>query len=171
MPRIRKKASGQAGEVNINLTPMIDATFQLIIFFILTTTFVKAELAQISVPDPLEPYVPAEEGKAPPGMILLQAVSQADVPDNPENVWANAGKSGKLSHYQLGLKKFDIQNVNTDLVEEIKRRKQELTKAGAKEFRVQIRADRRLRARDVQPLMFAAYLAEIYDMDIKTTRD
>ncbi len=170
MPMIPRKTRGQAGEVSINLTPMIDATFQLIIFFILTTTFVKAELAHVSIPDPLKPNVPAEEGQAEkPGTILLQAVSKEPVPDNPDG-WGDAARAAQLDYFQVGSRKFTTQTFQ-ELVKEIQRRKEQEKQQGAEEFRVEIRADRRLKASFVELLMKAAAAAGIYEMDLKTTRE
>lgn len=51
MARRKKSLSEKAGEVELNLTPMIDAVFLLLIFFMTTTVFVKATQLRISLPD------------------------------------------------------------------------------------------------------------------------
>ncbi|NKB68677.1 MAG: biopolymer transporter ExbD [Candidatus Latescibacteria bacterium] len=49
--RSRKSITEKAGEFELNLTPMIDAVFLLLIFFMTTTVFVKATQLQIELPD------------------------------------------------------------------------------------------------------------------------
>jgi len=51
MARPKKSLSEKAGEFQLNLTPMIDAVFLLLIFFMTTTVFVKATQLKISLPD------------------------------------------------------------------------------------------------------------------------
>jgi biopolymer transport protein ExbD len=167
MPMIPKKPRGQSGEVNINMTPMIDMVFQLIIFFILTTTFVKAELARMDIPKPHEPWTPKKEKRDEPNVIMLQAVSKADLPKDPDG-WGDASQAAELSHYQLGAREFSVQQVRTDMVEAIKERRDQAAELGYEEFKVQIRADRRLQTMYVQPLMEAAYRAGITDMEVVT---
>ena len=50
MPK-RQSLSEKAGEFQLNLTPMIDAVFLLLIFFMTTTVFVKASQLQIVLPE------------------------------------------------------------------------------------------------------------------------
>ena len=51
MARPKKSLSEKAGEFQLNLTPMIDAVFLLLIFFMTTTVFVKATQLKIALPD------------------------------------------------------------------------------------------------------------------------
>lgn len=46
----RQSLSQKAGEFELNLTPMIDAVFLLLIFFMTTTVFVKASQLKIDLP-------------------------------------------------------------------------------------------------------------------------
>lgn len=41
-------------EINLNMTSMMDVTFQLIIFFILVTNFAAADLPEMEIPEPFE---------------------------------------------------------------------------------------------------------------------
>lgn len=50
MPK-RQSLSEKAGEFQLNLTPMIDAVFLLLIFFMTTTVFIKASQLQIVLPE------------------------------------------------------------------------------------------------------------------------
>jgi|SaaInl7_200m_RNA_FD_contig_31_2085281_length_808_multi_7_in_0_out_0_2 biopolymer transport protein ExbD len=51
MARRKKSLSEKASEVELNLTPMIDAVFLLLIFFMTTTVFIKATQLRIALPD------------------------------------------------------------------------------------------------------------------------
>ncbi len=51
MARRRQSLAEKAGEFELNLTPMIDAVFLLLIFFMTTTVFVKATQLKIELPD------------------------------------------------------------------------------------------------------------------------
>jgi biopolymer transport protein ExbD len=48
----KKKKIVGGGSMDINMTPMIDCTFQLIIFFILTAQIASEEVAKVAVPEP-----------------------------------------------------------------------------------------------------------------------
>jgi biopolymer transport protein ExbD len=47
-----RRGSRQSGPIQFNMTPMIDVTFLLIIFFMLASQFVSAEHADLKLPDP-----------------------------------------------------------------------------------------------------------------------
>ena len=47
----RRSLSEKAGEFELNLTPMIDAVFLLLIFFMTTTVFVKVTQLNITLPE------------------------------------------------------------------------------------------------------------------------
>ncbi len=51
MAKRRQSLAEKAGEFELNLTPMIDAVFLLLIFFMTTTVFVKATQLKIELPD------------------------------------------------------------------------------------------------------------------------
>ena len=51
MARARKSLAQEAREVELNLTPMIDAVFLLLIFFMTTTVFVKITQLRIELPE------------------------------------------------------------------------------------------------------------------------
>ena len=51
MAKRRKSIAEKAGEFELNLTPMIDAVFLLLIFFMTTTVFVKSSQLKIELPD------------------------------------------------------------------------------------------------------------------------
>lgn len=47
----KKSIAEKAGEFELNLTPMIDAVFLLLIFFMTTTVFVKSTQLKIELPE------------------------------------------------------------------------------------------------------------------------
>ena len=49
MPKRRRKS--KTGEVEINLTPLIDVVFLLLIFFMISTTFIQENRLQIQLPE------------------------------------------------------------------------------------------------------------------------
>jgi biopolymer transport protein ExbD len=51
MAKRRTSIADKAGEFELNLTPMIDAVFLLLIFFMTTTVFVKSTQLKIDLPD------------------------------------------------------------------------------------------------------------------------
>jgi len=76
----RKKHVGSgAGAVSMNMTPLIDIVFQLLIFFVLTTQFQHLEIEQVVLPMSIvaEPIDPFEYRN-----VIINIVN----PDNPEVV-------------------------------------------------------------------------------------
>ena len=47
---MRLKKPERTGVVSINMTPMIDCVFNLLIFFVLTAQFVKLEIEDVVLP-------------------------------------------------------------------------------------------------------------------------
>ena len=52
MPRVKHKVDGK--EVELNMTPMIDVVFNLIIFFMIVTDMSQKELEQLTLPNSTE---------------------------------------------------------------------------------------------------------------------
>ena len=75
-------------ELHANLTPMIDVTFLLIVFFVLVSQIVEVESVPMSLPEPLEPLT-ERLGEEPRAMI---------------NVVPAAG--GAAAAYRLGTRSF-----------------------------------------------------------------
>ncbi len=75
----RRRGAGEAVTVQINMAPMIDVVFLLIVFFMLITRFVSVEIADVELPDP-EASV-ARELKLPDKVVLnLQHTPGIDEP-------------------------------------------------------------------------------------------
>jgi biopolymer transport protein ExbD len=166
-----KETKVAAGDVSVNLTPMIDCTFQLIIFFILTTQFASAALAPLLPPKP-EESVASEPGRQPgeaTNKLIVNVVSQ--VPPDAKTEQPRRARVGK--HYYIAGHgpegKGIIQIGDTGTLKRIF--EQELgiaMKGGVKEedFQIEVRADKRVQYSYVQPVINAAAQAGIGNMKI-----
>lgn len=68
-------------EININLTPLIDVVFLLLIFFMITTTFTRESHLSISLPEASNAESPVEEPKSIE--VLIGADGQYSINDAP----------------------------------------------------------------------------------------
>ena len=68
MSRQLVKRQGSSDEADINLTPMLDVVFIMLIFFIVTATFIKQTGVQVTKPD-------AETAEKKPTISMLVAVN------------------------------------------------------------------------------------------------
>jgi len=157
---------GPAGDVYFNYTPLVDVTFNLILYFVLTSTLSGAALARIQLPHP-EGSVAVEREKATTNRIVISVVSASDDPnDNSAN--ATAGKQYEIDGEPIKL------GDQARLVARIKAKRDEaakLTKAKPEDFYVEIRADRRIVYNDVAPILLAAVEAKIANMNITALVD
>lgn len=122
------------------MTPMIDIVFLLIVFFMLITRFVSAEIADVALPDPAESQ--ARELKLPDKVVLnLQYTPGVDEPT-------------------VLLGPFRVATME-DLQDRLKE-----TKAGNPAVQVVFRADRDLKYRYVREAMDAVAAAGIEMLNI-----
>ncbi len=138
-----------AGDVSFNMTPMIDCTFLLIVFFILASQMASKALSQLQLHKPVQSQ--AIVPPRPPERVIVNVIS-TDIADT----------SSRASHYEIdgvaiGLDRVDL------LTHELNRR---LMRAGEAEFFIEIRADSRVSYGDVFPIMSAATDAGISRMNI-----
>lgn len=68
-------------EININLTPLIDVVFLLLIFFMITTTFTRESHLSISLPEASSAESPVEEPKSIE--VVIGADGQYSINDAP----------------------------------------------------------------------------------------
>ena len=151
-----RKRTG-SGDVSFNMTPMIDCTFQLIIFFILTSQMASESLTKLDLPRPLRSQAIPSEQIDSPGKVIVNVLSAVG-----EGTDENPALIGKASRYQIGGLKIERGDVET-LYQSLAKLKQS---SGAKEFCVEIRADHRVNFSEVQPVMLAAARAQILKMNI-----
>ncbi|MHB8973093.1 MAG: ExbD/TolR family protein [Pirellulaceae bacterium] len=137
---MRVPSSLVSGTVGINMTPMIDVVFQLIIFFLVTNHLVKQE-AQMQLPLPI-----AESG---------QAAVEENIPRLTINVLADgtlmlAGRTMSASELS-------------------ERLRDKLRDVGAG-LQIRIRSDRRVPYRFVEPILLACARAGIWDVSFAVYR-
>ncbi|MFP4052769.1 MAG: ExbD/TolR family protein [Phycisphaerae bacterium] len=160
----KKKGKVAAGEVSINLTPMIDCTFQLIIFFILTTQFASAALAPLLPPKPAD-SVAVERAQDPDqvmGKTIVNVVSKVA----PDAKKPDPMEARKADHYFIAgydkVRRGDEERLTKIFKDEHKNAKE----AGVQKFFIEIRGDKRVTYSYVQPVMMAAAKAGIPEMNI-----
>jgi biopolymer transport protein ExbD len=159
--RKRKQVLGSGGEPN--MTPMIDCTFQLIIFFILTAQMANAELAKIIPPDPQRSVAEDKPGEVKNDRVIVNIANEyGDDPDRTD-----PRKASWARNYKVGGK--DIMPGDMDsLVDALRDRKDSAVEMGIDkdEFFIEVRADKDIQYADVEPVMRAARDADIKKMYI-----
>ncbi|KPK48910.1 MAG: hypothetical protein AMK72_05785 [Planctomycetes bacterium SM23_25] len=147
MPQKRRQGAG-TGAVSMNMTPMIDIVFQLIIFFLLTSQFQQLEIEQVVLPMSIAATVkdPFEYHN-----VVINVVN----PDNPEVV-----VMGRPVNYLV----IDGDNELSAL---LKNRKASVQETGGK-LNVILRADEMTPYEVVASVMLAAGRAEIQGWWITT---
>ena len=132
-------------KVEFNMTPMIDIVFLLIVFFMLITRFVSAEVADVALPDP--------EG------------SQARELKLPDKVVLNLQYTPGVDEPTVLLGPFRVATMELqDRLKELKERKEK--EAGNPAVQVIFRADRDLKYRYVRRAMDAVAAAGIEMLNI-----
>ena len=125
-----RRRTGPPG-IHANLTPMIDVTFLLIVFFVVVSQIVEAEHVELELPVLLDPAA------EPPGEDERAIVSI--VP----------GPGGGAAGYRLGGERFDADGVGRrELESAIAERLR-----GQPTLRLNLRADRDARYDEVRPVL------------------
>ena len=164
-------------DVGFNMTPMIDCTFQLIIFFILASQVATdAYASNVKLIRPVESQAIPVTVVAFPNKVTVNVVSAAAGVQNPDpGVAAGAG------FYKINTDKFNIGEWDR-IADVIRKRKGDYdrqlgpapalaAKADGKEddsrmFFLEIRADERVSWQDVAPIIRAGVEAGISKMNI-----
>lgn len=137
-----------------NMTPMIDVTFQLIIFFILAGSFASLDLIRLDVPELHDPNPIAE-------LQLSNKVVVNIPPYPPEEIEAEPHKKGRAKEWQVRNERPRV-----GAVEELARvlrlaranfdaGKAKRTQLTDTELEVELRADQSVRYEDVAPALVA----------------
>jgi biopolymer transport protein ExbD len=175
----KKKNKVGAGQIDVNMTPMIDCTFQLIIFFILTAQMAAQEIAPVAVPEPFESMAINEvEGGGKLNEMSNKVTVNIVGPYGDELKNRQPVDSGDAVFYQIGDKKIDIGDapkLTTVMKLHLDRFKQAEQKKGktpdSKNFFVEIRGDQDVDYASVAPVMQAAGDAGISKMNITALVD
>jgi biopolymer transport protein ExbD len=129
-----------ASEASINMTPMIDVVFQLIIFFLVTSHFARQE-AHLPLP------LPAADSAA--------ALKDDDAPRLVINVTAD----GTLLFSGRSLAPSDLQQRLAERMAEL-----------GKDVEVRIRADRSVPYQHIEPVLLACASAGIWNVNYAVYR-
>ena len=176
MARNNKRRSG-SGAVTINMTPMIDCTFLLIIFFILTTQIVKDGIDKIIVPKPMSPHMAKSEDKdVPPNVAIVNVVASEKVGDKSWTVGGLQGSSDpdearQISHYSISGERIKSYAIKTRLPVILKEKQEKAKKAGYDELVLQVRGDAGLPYIYVSAVFNAASRAGVVKMNLTATED
>lgn len=155
-----------SGDVQFNMTPMIDVTFQLIIFFILAGQMSSQEMARtikLSRPDTSQAL--KRDSKAALNRVVVNVVARAALIGKGE--YLDSSLQGLASHYEIMGKRIEVGNI-PDLLARFSKSKEVAKTKGQKEdeFTVEIRADYRIGYGQVEPVIAAAVEAKIPRMNI-----
>ena len=146
---VYKRGPATAG---LNMTAMIDVTFQLIIFFILAGSFASLDAVPLDVP---AVYDPAALGDS---KLPYKAVVNL-LPHAPDAVAADAALAGQAAAWQVSTARIAPGEVGR-LLEVLRSARQAFQKRRAagdapaeQEFQVELRADKSLDYGEVAPVL------------------
>lgn len=139
------------GDVEFNMTPMIDCTFLLIIFFILSATVLNDALAQLELHQPYKSQARDEKALNDiPNRIIVNVVSDAK-----DKFDKNSLESSTIKEYMINGEIIKVRETDK-LVRRIKQGATNAKKANHRNFFVEIRADHRVNFGAVQAVLKAA---------------
>jgi biopolymer transport protein ExbD len=144
--------AGGSAELSINMTPMIDVVFQLIIFFILASQFASKEISPLTPPAPHEPRAIKEE-KIKERRVVVNVLSKEDPQYKKEG---EEVLPGELAWYEIYRERIAGPNAFDEMRQIIQDHYEAAKKAERKDFHVEIRADWRVNYLHVARVMQAA---------------
>ena len=166
------KRRGSAGEVGVNMTPMIDVTFQLIIFFIIASQFASREKSDLLLPFPHEPTSISDD-KVKQRRVVVNVLSAEDPLYRPQVEKVRPVLPGDVAWYVVQGERV---NLGRSTYEEIRRRLEgafaQAQEKGLTEqdFHVEVRADKRVAYNNVASVLQAAGEAQILKANISVRR-
>jgi len=149
------KTGSRAGEVSFNMTPLIDCTFLLIIFFVLTSQMASDNLATLLLPRPHASLAAAGDRREV-RRLIVNVLSAED----EESV--GAGRAGQAAAYKVEGRRVEVGDFET-MAALLRARRAE---ARPGELFLEVRADRRVQFGHVQPVIDAAAEAGISQVDL-----
>jgi len=159
----RKAKRDDSNPMEMNLTPMIDCTFQLIIFFILTTRMTSEQLASLIPPDPVDSKAKEREGSEHKTVVIVNVYNKyGDKEDQREGDFLEPMRA---TGYKIGQETIQI-GEEARITEILKERKQRhLNKGGSEQdIYIEVRADKDIGYDQILPVMEAASQAVIGEM-------
>ena len=158
-----RKNRSVGGDVSINMTPMIDCTFQLILFFLLAAKLASQDLEPMLVAEPYDSVAIKEDkdkgGKGldkMPNKIIVNVVSEY----GNEKERPNPDKAREATKYVIRKEDYDVA-APEKLVEFFKKWKKGLIEQKFDKWYVEVRSDKDIQYYDVQPVLEAAARAGI----------
>ena len=154
---------GSSGSVEFNMTPMIDCTFLLIIFFILSATVLNDALAELELHRPFQSQASKNEKlNDVPNVIIVNVVSDAKGKDD-----INSMDSSRAKEYMINGKVIKDVGNREELVKVIRQGAIAAQDSGYKDYYVEVRADHRVNFGAVQGVLKAAAAAGIRGINTK----
>jgi len=151
------------GSVEFNMTPMIDCTFLLIIFFILSATVLNEALAELELHRPFESQASKNEKlNDVPNVIIVNVVSDARDKDDIDSM-----DSSRAKEYMINGKVIKDVGNREELVKLIRQGAIVAQDKGYKDYYVEVRADHRVNFGAVQGVLKAAAAASIRGINMK----
>lgn len=142
-------------DIAFNMTPMIDVTFQLIIFFILAGSFASLDNIRLDVPAP-------EDSAA---RKLGEKNLVINVPPYPKTeLTANPDLAGRARMWRISTE--ELKPGETTRLRQILQDARKAYAGPPEEFKVEIRADESIHYSAIQPILMAAADAGIEKMQI-----
>ena len=158
--KIFKKDS--SGNVEFNMTPMIDCVFLLIIFFILSATVLSEALAELELHRPFRSLADKnKELNELPNCIIVNVVSEAK-----DKYDINSRGSSLAKEYMINGEKINVGD-REKLIELIRQGAIKAKDKDFKDYSVEIRADHRVNFGAVQEVLKAAAAAGIRGINTK----
>jgi biopolymer transport protein ExbD len=158
MPSFTSRPGVRIGDVSFNVTPLVDCTFLLVIFFILTSQLASDNLTAMELPRPHVSQAVAGESRENEKQVrrLIVNVMSAE-----EEGLTSADRVGQAAAYKIEGRLVEVGDFDT-LVSILRSQR---AAAGAGELRLEVRADRRVQFGHVQPVIDAAAEAGISKVD------
>ena len=162
----KRGQGGSAGEVSFNMTPMIDCTFLLIIFFNITSQSASEMLAKLTLPKPTACQAETTDITETPNRVIVNVLSAEDEDDKE---FKGVALPGQASKYKIGSEVIEVGDTArlTGIIVKCKQQwEQSCSKYGGKkeDFFIEIRSDKRVSYRDVEPVLAAAGDADLVKM-------
>ena len=152
--------------IDFNMTPMIDVTFQLILFFILVGQVASDALARMELAKPEKSQAIKTETTGSTTKVIVNVISKAMVEDKEVKPFL----AGQVDRYLVGGKPFGVGD-EEGIVRVLERELAKLPEAQRAEFFVEVRADRRVFFAGVEPIIAAAVDAGVQRMNITALLD
>lgn len=152
----------------MNMTPLIDVTFQLILFFMLVNNIISQESIPMQVPRLSDPQTVEHEdvrkitinvaGKHAPG-------EKRDATPLMGDGQIGVIRVGSLEEWNIGAGEISLSDALDEITRTIKESKQQTT-AQNKELHVDLRADASLHYHNVRPVLIAVTQAEVATLNL-----